>query len=58
MDIEAYLKFNMCPWCRTPLPTTQEEYDELVQKAKENIHEEWMHEKKARKGILNPLDDS
>ncbi len=55
MDIEAYLKFNLCPWCQTPLPETEEEYKELLEKSKEDYHEEWMH---ARKGVRAPLIDS
>jgi hypothetical protein len=50
VDIERYLKHNLCPYCFTVLPKSFEEYEEIVGKMGEDFKEEYKAKIRTAKG--------
>lgn len=41
MDLEAFLKWGLCPYCRSPLPHSEEEYYHMVEKGRADFQKEY-----------------
>lgn len=41
VNIEAYLEYNLCPWCRSILPQTDEELEWLREKGQQDFYQEF-----------------
>lgn len=53
IDIEAYIKANLCPYCKEPIPKSQEEYDAALEKRGVEFKQEYEAYIKTRKGRIN-----
>jgi hypothetical protein len=42
IDIEKYMKYDMCPYCYSPLPDCEEAYEKILKKRHENYYQEYL----------------
>lgn len=56
MDVEAFLKWGLCPYCRTPLPHNEEEYNFLIEKGREDFQKEY-RESRGLDAVLTSRND-
>lgn len=56
-DIEAYMHSDVCPWCRTELPKTEEEFRNLEDRIGSDFYAEYRkHQVDSRRGTTNPAN--